>query len=174
MPEETTENGGAPAKKGGGSKKIAILALGVMLIETIGVGAFIFLSRGGSSANAMGLEGKDGASEKTAEILLVDTTFQNLSRDRVWDWQTKIFLKVRVEHQEFVEQRLEQRRAEVLTEIATIFRQAQHSQLKEPGMQTITRQVAKYLDTVFGEDPEGEPYIQRVLVPKCDGYPADF
>jgi hypothetical protein len=62
----------------------------------------------------------------------------------------------------------------VLTEIATIFRQAQHSQLKEPGMQTITRQVAKYLDTVFGEDPEGEPYIQRVLVPKCDGYPADF
>jgi hypothetical protein len=29
-------------------------------------------------------------------------------------------------------------------------------------------------DEFFGSDPEGHSRIERVLVPVCDGYPADF
>ncbi len=43
-----------------------------------------------------------------------------------------------------------------------------------PGSETLTRQLTAMFDEFFGPDPEGHSRIERVLVPVCDGYPADF
>ena len=58
--------------------------------------------------------------------------------------------------------------------ISRIYRRAQLAQLREPGSETITRQLTAMLDEFFGPDPEGHSMIERVLVPVCDGYSADF
>jgi len=160
-------------KKGGNLKIIAIAGI-LMVLEAGAVVGFMMFTRGGSDAEASELVADQDDAEKTVEIELISTRFQNMATGRVWDWQTQIFLKVLARHESKVREVLSSRNAEIHADIAVIFRKAQHSQLKEPGLQTVTRLVSRYIQDVFGEDPEGTPYVQSVLIPQCDGYPADF
>ncbi|MBX3363246.1 MAG: hypothetical protein KF866_00650 [Phycisphaeraceae bacterium] len=171
MQDETS--GPAPGKS---RKPLVIGAVAaIMVIEAVAVVLLVSLTSGGSRAAAAQLDGAaEAAGEASTEIQVVQTRFQNLSSGRVWDWETEIYLKVKNKHAEQVRSQLERRKAEIADGISKIFRQAQHSQLREPGLQTVTRQVTAYLEKAIGVDAEGNPYIERVLIPKCDGYPADF
>jgi len=154
--------------------KVILVAAALMLVEAVAVVGFMMMTGGGADAEATELASGTAESEKTVEVELVQTRFQNMATGRVWDWQTQIYLKVLAGNEGKVRSLLERRRAEIHAAIAKIFRKATHSQLKEPGLQTITRQVSQYVHEVFGEDPEGAPYVEQVLIPQCDGYPADF
>lgn len=172
--EQETQGEGGEKKK----KPILMIAAiaGLMLLE--GVGVFLFASMTGApaGASAAGLEGLDEESgELVQEVELLKGRFQNLSTGRVWDWQVEAFLKVRKKNIEHVEKTLERRKAEIQEGMSLIFRRAQHAQLREPGLSSISRQVEAYILEVFGTDPsDGTPYVERVLIPKCDGYPSDF
>lgn len=154
--------------------KLVVIVVGLMVVEAVGIATLLMMT-GAPSANAE-IEGQHAADgEAMTEIELVNTRFQNMATGRVWDWQAEIHLKVRQRNRERVEQIHEQRRAEILEGVATIFRRAQFSHLKEPGLQTISRQITAYVQDVFGNDPaDGSPYVERIVIPKCDGYPADF
>lgn len=156
-------------------KTIAIVAV-IMLLEGVGVFALVSMTGAPSSAKAAMLaEGDEAAGEVVEEVELIKSRFQNLSTGRVWDWQTEIFLKVRQKNRQHVEKTLERRRAEISEGISRIFRRAQHAQLSEPGLSSITRQVDAFILDIFGTDPaDDSPYVERVLIPKCDGYPSDF
>ncbi len=175
MADEQEPQGEAGEKKKSPILMIGIVA-GLMVLEGVGVFLFVSMTGGAAGANAAGLEGLDEQSgELVEEVELIKGRFQNLSTGRVWDWQVEAFLKVRSKNVPHVEKVLERRKAEIQEGLSLIFRRAQHAQLREPGLNSISRQVEAYILEVFGTDPsDGSPYVERVLIPKCDGYPSDF
>lgn len=160
-----------PKKSG---KLLLIVVAAIMLVEGVAVVVIMKLTSGGRGAQAE-IVGRDEAdAEAFSEVQLLAGRFQNMTTGRVWDWEVELHLKVRNKNMERVQRSLDQRSAEIRAGIATIVRRAPHTQLKEPERRSITRQVHAMMDEVLGTDPLGESYIGEVLVPVCDGYPADF
>lgn len=166
---------GAKPKKGLPIKTIGIVA-GIMLLEAVAVvmvlGMFGGPKESKAEADPHALVEDD--SNKTQETELVDEKFQNLTTGRVWVWDVAVYVQVKNKNAEHVKEVLEQRGAEIKEGVGQIISKAQHSHLKEPERQTINRQFAVFLEKVVGQDTEGKPLIERVLIPKCRGYPADF
>jgi hypothetical protein len=161
---------GEPAKKSP-VKAIVIVAV-LMLVE--GVGVYMFVGKTGPQPAAAAVEGKDDAHhDQSVELALIEDKFQNLQTGRVWVRDTEIVLKVRSKNEEYVTKQLEERAAEIKEGISQIFRRAQHSQLKEPGLETINRQVSTFINQTLGKDAEGKERVERVVIPKCKGFPAD-
>lgn len=177
--EKKPEGGGEaeakPAKKKPPMVPIAVVAA-VMAVE----GALVFvvagMTKGGQTASASELhEGGHGTEgEEMAEVPVFQGKFQNQTSGKVWIWETEIVLEVRQKHAEHITHELERRQAAVRDAISRIYRRAQLAQLREPGSETITRQLTTMLDEFFGPDAEGHSMVERVLVPVCDGYSADF
>ncbi|MEN0021290.1 MAG: hypothetical protein AAF747_10445 [Planctomycetota bacterium] len=171
MADEQDNNSEAPKKKSGPSMMTLIVVLGVMLVEGIAVVALMTVMRGGASAaDAAVIEGEELASaESFVELELVSDRFQNLQTGKVWIWEADIRLRVREKNREFVETELANREGEVTEGIREIFARAQHLHLKEPGQATIKRQLTAFLHDIFGDHPDGEPRIDRVLLPTFKG-----
>jgi len=172
-PEAAPADPAAPAKKGLPVKAIGAVGV-IMLIE----GAAVFMVAKGTSPQAASaevqVEGKDQTDhEASVEIALVDDRFQNIQTGRVWVWDAEIVLKVKSKNQAFVEETLASRSSEIKEGVSMIFRRAQHNQLKEPGLETINRQLSAYLNQVFGKDAESKERLERIIIPKCKGFPAD-
>jgi flagellar basal body-associated protein FliL len=162
----------APAKKGLPVKLIGSVAA-LMVVEAVGVFFFVSaMSHQPQAAEATQVaQGED--MEASVEVPLLEDKFQNMQTGRVWVWDTSIVLKVRARNQEGVKKELDRRKAEVAEGIAMIFRKAPHSQLKEAGLEAVNRQVTAYLNQVAGKDTEGRDRIERVVIPRCKGFPAD-
>lgn len=163
----------APAKKGSPVKLFGIV--GVLMILQ-GAGVFMLARMTGpqpAAAAASLLTADQTDHEATAEVALLDDRFQNMQSGRVWIWDMEFVLKVKAKNQEFVQQQLESRAAEIKEGVALIIRKAQHSQLREPGLESINRQIVAYLNTCLGADAEGKSRIERLLIPKCKGFPAE-
>lgn len=170
-PAPAAEAAPAPAKKSP-VKAIAVVAA-LMVAEAAVV--YMFVGKTGpQAAVAHEVKGLDQPDEHaTVEIPLMEEKFQNMQTGRVWIWDTEVVLKVRSRHEAFVTRQLESRAAEIKETLSLIFRRAQHNQLKEPGLETINRQVTAALSELIGKDPEGKDRIERVVIPKCRGFPAD-
>lgn len=163
-----------PAKKGLPIKMIGVVGA-LMVAEAVGVFFFVSAtSKQPQVAEAKALEGHEKEDlEATVEVPLLDEKFQNMQTGRVWVWDTSIVLKVRVRNQEYVEKELERRKAEVQEGLAMIFRRAPHSQLKETDLQTINRQITAYVSQILGKDHEGRDRLERLVIPKCKGFPTE-
>jgi hypothetical protein len=163
-----------PEKKGMPIKTIGVVA-GLMIAEAVGV--FLFVSATNphvQAAAAQTIKGADQTDlEASVEVPLIEDKFQNMQTGRVWIWDTEIVLKVRARNKDFVTKELERRQAEIAEGVALIFRRSPHSNLKEPGLETINRQLAAYMNQVLGKDAEGKERLERVVIPKCKGFPAD-
>lgn len=170
---EATEESSAGSKGGGGLKMILIIA-GLMLAEGAGV-YFLVSSMGGpSSVEATELQGLEGTGEEApVEIELVQDRFQNMQTGRVWEWRVQIFLKVRQKNVDEIAAVQVRDAASIKEGVALIFRRANDRHLREPGLETITRQLTTYLNEAFGLDADGLPRIERVIIPECKGFPAD-
>jgi flagellar basal body-associated protein FliL len=163
----------APAKKKGLPTPIIIAVL--MVLEGAVV-YFVMSATGPKAATAeeVQLEGEAGHdTEATVELALMEEKFQNMQTGRVWIWDADIYIKTKVKNEEFVTKQLGSRQAEVREGISMIFRKAQHSNLKEPGLETLNRQISAYLSHILGKDAEGHERFDRVVIPKCKGFPAD-
>lgn len=159
--------------KGGGLKMILIVAV-MMIVEGAGV-FFLVSSMGGpKGVEASELQGLEGTGEEApVEIALVDDRFQNMQTGRVWEWRVVIFLRVRQKNVNEITAIQERDTATIKEGVAMIFRKAQDRHLREPGLETVTRQLTTYLNEVFGLDADGLPRIDRVIIPECKGFPAD-
>lgn len=168
------EAAAAPAKKGLPVKMIGVVGA-IMALEAVAV-MFIFGGVGPSKSHAESdtthLKGDDG--QQTKELLIVEDRFQNLQSGKVWVWDAAVYVQVRAKHFDKVESTLKQRNAEIKEGISQIFSRAQHAQLKEPDRQTLNRQITAFLQKTFGADDQATPYVERVLISRCRGFPADF
>ncbi len=169
---EGTEESGE-AKKGGGMKMILIVAV-MMIVEGAAV-FFLVSSMGGPQAvEATELVGLEGTGEEApVELELVKDRFQNMQSGRVWEWRVQIYLRVRQKNVDEITATMERDAATIKEGVALIFRRANDRHLREPGLETITRQLTTYLNETFGLDADGLPRIDRVIIPECKGFPAD-
>lgn len=160
-------------KKGGLSPVVIGVVAALMLVEFGAVAGFFMLAGGPKEAKAA-LDEAGEDPESQVEIELAKDQFQNMQANRVWLWDLEVFIKVGAENEEAVNKSLERRAAEIKSGIGEIVRRASHTQLREAGLETLNRQVSAYVHEVFGDDAEGEPRVQRVIISKCRGFPADF
>lgn len=173
--EANTDNKDSGAPKGGMPKKVLVIVAGVMALEVAAVGAFLMLSGGGASEAAAEIElDPENDPDAIIEVPIVSDRFQNMHTGRVWQWECEIVVQIRRKNEKAVNQTLQYRTAEVTSGIAELIRKATHTQLREPELQSIKRRLGIYLGEVFGEDADGESRVERVLIPKLRGAPADF
>ena len=175
-PKKDAAPAAEPAKKKGSKMPMIIAAL--MIAEAGGVYVVVgMINKKPATADATTLaHGEDASKEEFVEIPIIEDHFQNMQTGRVWVWDASITVRVRKRHEEKVTGLLQKRVAEIHEGIATIFRRATSAQLKEPGLETVNRQLSAYLDEVFGKDTTGaEPmsHVERVLIPRCRGFPAE-
>jgi flagellar basal body-associated protein FliL len=167
-PQETT----SVPKARSPMKMIAIIAT-IMLIE--GGAVYFFMLKSGPQAihAAEVVTSNEPDPDESIEIPLLAEKFQNMQTGRVWVWDTQIVLKVKRRNEIYVKRQLESRAAEVAEGVAMIFRRAQHAHLREPGLETINRQLTAFLADMLGKDSDNKPRVDRVILPKCKGFPAD-
>ncbi len=173
--EETNveSTGEGTAKKSGGLKTMLVVAA-LMIAEAGGLFVLIKGMGGPGAVEASELEGREGTGEETpVEIMLVEDRFQNMQAGRVWEWRAQIYMRVRQKNVEEISRIMERDAASLKEGISMIFSRAQDRHLREPGRETITRQLTAYLNEVFGLDADGLPRIDRVIIPELKGFPAD-
>ena len=171
------DNEAAPPEQG--KKRLPLKTIILILALLIGEGVAVLLvarSLGGpAEVEAGGVQQIQTESlEQIEEVLIVEDRFPNHQTGRVWLWDTEIQVQVKRKHLDYVERLLDERAAEIKTGVSQIFRNAHQRHLTEPDLATLNRQLEVYFDDIFGADSEGEQRVQRVLIPKCVGFPADF
>ena len=175
--EKPAEAADAPSKKGLPFKVIIIIAA-LMLVEGVGVFFVLGALGGPKSSKAAGVkELKHDESEETQEIRILekdDEKFQSHSSGQVWVWNVSVYVQAKNKNFERVDNVLTNRKAEIKEGLSQIVARAQLAQLKEPERQSLNRQVSALLEKIIGQDSDGKPLIERVLIPTCSGYPANF
>jgi flagellar basal body-associated protein FliL len=156
------------------SPLMTILALAVVLLAQVGVvGGAYWLWGGPSQVKADSAAADEAAkAQQPTEVLVVADRFQNTRSGRTYLYDTEIYIVTENQHEEHAKERFEKRRAQVVTEIATIIRRDEPSYFKEPELSTLTRQVRAALNEVLGKTEEGETYIDKVLIKKMLKYDA--
>jgi len=163
----------APKKKG---PKVAVIVAALMAVEA---GAVFMVAKmtspkAAEAAVEVQTEGHGEESHaETVELPLIEDRFQNMQTGQVWIWDTEIVLKVKSKNEEAVSKVLEAKAAEIKEGLAAIFRRAQLGQLKEPGLESINRQLSAFVNQMIGKDAEGHERVERVLIPKCRGFAAN-
>lgn len=175
MAAETPAQDSAAGGRKGLPMKTVLIVVCVMVIEAVAIGGAFLLNRGPSAVQA------DPAAEtvlidamRLAEILVIAEKFQNTRTGRAYLYDTEVFVTVYQRDQALVEGRLEAMRAAIRRDLTTLFRRAEPAQLHEPELATLTRQIHAALEKRFGYNPDGEPYIQEVLIGKCTEFLANF
>jgi flagellar basal body-associated protein FliL len=165
----------APAKKKLPIKTIGIVA-GIMIAEAVAVFMiFNMIAPKKSSAHEDAAHVESSDAETIKEIQVVDEKFQNLASGRAFIWDTVVTVQVKKKHADSVEATLKSRAAELRQEMGRIVANADDAQLKEPNRETLLRQFTALLNKVVGEDEKSsDPLIERVLIPRLRGFPAEF
>jgi flagellar basal body-associated protein FliL len=173
MPDTETDTQPQGAKRKLPFKMVIVMA-SIMLLEGAGVFLFLYLTGGQPDGAMAGVEGVEQADrEASVEILLVQDRYQNMSTNRLWRWDAIVYIKVRKKNEKYVTDVMNARAAEIQAGIAQIFRRAQHSHLKEPELKTLNRQLTAFVNQIFGDDPDGLPRVDAVLITSLNGLPTD-
>ncbi len=173
--DETTEQSKDEGKKKKLPLKTILVVLGLLIGEAVVVVGVVSTLGGPSEVQGEGVEiVEDDGTNQLQEVLIVNDRFPNHQTGRVWLWELELQIKVKAKNKEKIETMLEERAAEIKTGVSQIMRTAHHNHLKEPNLDTITRQLTDYLERTFGRDGDGEERIVNVLIPKCVGFPADY
>lgn len=108
-----------------------------------------------------------------SEVPLLEVRAPNKRNGRTVIYQVKVVVSTKSEHAEQVAALIKQREALIKDRVRTIIAQSDPDRLdggKEPGLETLRRQIKHHLDEILGEG-----VIEEVLVPDCIPlYRADF
>lgn len=168
-----TENAEAPNGKKGPSIKLLAVIAAIMAVEGVGVFLFITMMSGGPKDAAAEIVSEDEDPEALVEVLLTEEQYQNMTSNQVWIWEAQIYVKVRRKNQDYVQKQLEQRSAEIQEGITQIFRRAKLTELREPDFRTGSRQLTALINDVFGNDADGLPRVERLVIAKLRGFPRN-
>ncbi|UYV13078.1 MAG: hypothetical protein NCW75_02045 [Phycisphaera sp.] len=168
--ESTEEKKGG---KGGLSTKLLAVILAIMAIEGVGVFLFVTMMSSTPKDAAAEIVSDEDDPEALVEIMLTEEQYQNMTSNQVWIWEAEIYIKVRRKNQDFVQGQLEQRSAEIQEGITQIFRRAKLTELREPDFRTGSRQLTALVNEVFGNDADGLPRVERLVIAKLRGFPRN-
>jgi flagellar basal body-associated protein FliL len=177
--EKPAEGAADAAPKKGLPLKTLIVVAALMVVEGVGL-FFVLGALGGPKPANAATDSKhlaEDESEETTEVRLLekeDEKFQNLASGQVWVWNVTVVLQVKNKNEERVADRISARKFEIKEGISQIIGRSQIAQLKEPERQSLNRQISAFLEKIIGQDSDGKPLIERVLIPTCSGYPANF
>lgn len=161
-------------------KKLPIRTIAVVMVMLLVEGAAIVgimtLFGGPSEVVAQpGLFGEATSPElQPVEIQIMNEKLTNSASGRIFIYDTEIQILTQERHRATVQSVMDNRLASIRTGVSRIFAAAEHSYFAEPGLETLTRQVTEFLQTIFPEDGEGNEMVTSVLIPKCMGFPADY
>lgn len=165
-------------QKTGGKKlplKTILVLVAVLLVEGLAVSALFWFAGKPADVRADGSAMEQAAlREEPVEVLVVEDRFQNTRTGRTYLYSTEVYIVLANKHQDRVTADLESMKAQVHSDIATIFRRAEPAHLLEPELATLRRQIRATLDKHLGFDEEGNPIVQEVLIPKCIPFRADL
>ncbi len=183
-PAEREAREDAAPKPGGGKKKFAIIGLisGVMIVE--GVAIFVatrFLA--GSTpvpASAAGLEGGGGFGEAgkghgappaptEKEVVVAQFRAMNDRTGRNIIYDVKVYGRVAGDKVEPVQKLVEEKKATIEDRMTKVIRAADPQFFKEPGLETLRRQIKHEVDAALGENNG----VQEILIPSLMWYSAD-
>jgi len=173
MAEKPQKESAAPAEPATPPKKkfplkTMLILVGVLLLEGLAISAAFMLSGGPAKLEAnTAAEDAAAAAEMPVEELVVADRFQNTRTGRTYLYDTEVYIIVRTKHQDRVKKSLESMKAQIATEIGTIFRRAEPSHLLEPTLATLQRQIKASLDETLGKDDQGNSVVEKVLITKC-------
>src|SRR5262249_20092968 len=83
---------------------------------------------------------------KTIELLVVADKFQNTRVGHTYLYDAEIYIDVRKKYEEKTKQEIEANKAQIRQDLRTIFGRAEPTQLLEPTLATLTRQIHAVLD----------------------------
>ena len=171
MPEQNDN-----AKSGPSRLKLAILIVGVLVLEGAAISAaFMFLAKPAEvqASNATdGLKQKKG--ERITEVLVIDDKLPNARSGVTHLYDTEVYIQVKQNFASRVKDELEQYRNEIKAEITAIWRTAEPHHFQEPKLQTLKRKVYALLKERFGADEEeGEPIVRKCVVIMGTGFRID-
>lgn len=161
-----------PAKKKLPLKTIILLAA-VLLIEGVAISAVFILAKPSTASADGALQDPQALLEKPAEVLVLADKFQNTRRGRAYLYDTEVYIVVAAKYKEPIEAAIEEKKAAITADVATIVRKAEPAHLMEHELATLRRQIQAALDKRLGYDQDGNPYIQEVLITRCDEYRSD-
>lgn len=175
MADEEKKDGGSEEKKakGGFSAKMLAVILAIMAVEGVGIFLLVTMMSSTPKDAAAEIVSDEADPEALVEVLLTEEQYQNMTSNQVWIWEAEIYLKVRRKNLEFVERQLEQRSAEIQEGITQIFRRAKLTELREPDFRTGSRQLTALVNDVFGNDADGLPRVERLVIAKLRGFPRN-
>ncbi len=170
----------APAAEEGAKKtlpiKTLIVLLVALLIEGAAISAVFMIAKGPEPIRAdAGLAEDLADEERQVEVLVIEEKFQNTRTGRSYLYDTEVYVLISKKYVDDVEANILGMKAQLSTEIATIFRRAEPSYLMEPNLATLTRQVGAVVVEKLGTDSvTDEPYVQGTLIRKCIRIRADM
>ena len=177
MPDEESQ-AEAPAKKRLPMKMIIIIIIAiVMVVEGAIFGAGVMLlGDKPPSASAEGLtEDSKAAVLEPVEVLLIGDKFQNTRQgSQAYLYDATIYIVVRRGDQSYIEAEIEANMARISEEVTEIFARAEPAQLNEPERLTLKRQILERCEKRFGEDPDGEAYVQDVVISNWKRFSSDL
>ena len=174
--EETNE---AAAEGGEGKKGLPlapiIVVAAVMVVEAIVLAAVFMFMGGPSEVQAdTALPDELIALEEPADVLLIHTRFQNTSTGENFLYETEIYGRIKAKHAEKVEELVQAKIGSIKAECTRIFRKASFAHLNENDLATLKRQVKSALVPMFGDNPDGEPYLDDVIIAKVTRMAGDY
>ncbi|MEM6853561.1 MAG: hypothetical protein AAF593_04045 [Planctomycetota bacterium] len=180
MADETPEadagtEGGEQAKKKSLPLMPIIAVAAVLLVEAAVIVALFMFSGGPSEVKAEpGVADELALGEAPAEVLVLAGKFPNTKSGRNFMYDTEIYIVTKQKHFDVMTLKKESMQAAITKDISTIFRRAEPSHLREAELSTLTRQVSATLEDRFGNDENGEPFIDEVLITKCMEFASDY
>jgi hypothetical protein len=161
-----------PEKKRLPMRAIAIITV-VMLIEGGAITTAFYVTRPGTVHAEVAATSQAAEQERSVEELVIAQQFQNTRSGKTYLYDTEIYVLVRQKHQAKVRKQIEAKKAQIVGDIATIFRSAERTQLLEPSLSALTRRIRASLDTHL-EPEDGQSLIQEVVVPRCIEFRVEY
>ena len=158
------------------SIKVLLIVVAVLVLEGAIIGATIWLSGPDQARGDDASHADENQIDEVDELLVVREKFPNLRTGRQILYDMEVYITVRSTSNDEGQlgDRLESRRAQIVTDVGTIVRRADPSYFQEPTLATLTRQIHAALDERLGTDADGEPAVQEVLITRCTPFRADF
>ena len=163
----------APSKKALPVKTV-IVVVALLVIEAAALIGVMKMAGPRTTSGAEVVTRGDEQLEQIVEILVLKDKFPNNNSGRSWIWDVEIQVQVRTRHESQISDRLASRAAEIRAGVARIWRSAQHNHFNEPSLETLSRQLTELLNNIFGLDPQGRPYVVRVIISRCVGFPTEY
>jgi flagellar basal body-associated protein FliL len=174
--EETPAAAEQPApKKGGLSLKTIMVMAVVLVIEGAAISAAFMLSGKPAEVHADPAATSEAEEmDKPVELLVIEDKFQNTRSGKTYLSDTQIYVVVKRKDEEAITAKLEEMQAQIAADIGAIFRRAEPSQLLEPTLATLTRQIKAVMDDRVGLDQDHKSRVQEVLLKKYTQYRVDM